>query len=1366
MKNDQDILNQAPNQQQTPQQNPQSQPKTLPEEKRKSKGDIRHRPRLFRKLSKTSMNLSTHRHLAGKHIHTRQSLRMLCWLLLGCFGTQLHATESTTAAARPNPHAQTTYSQTENLVQLPFYEGFEKWENGIPVGWKTYDQNQDGTGWQESTENARNGHCAMYGYNRDNYAMDWLVSPTLHLDKDCFLKFHYRVRSDVNKENLSIYLSTSGNDIMALQEHLLLQIIEATNTEYQEVSIDLSDFTGQDVNIGILAHSAKDRYGIYIDDFSVVSCYAPVSAQIVGIGQHEAYVSYQNPENTSNSGTEAHIAYRILKTIPQSGQYITETNGKKDNPLTDTLWQELHSRQSPAWLRNLDISTPYEVQVRNLCQDEDTSRPVILQFQTACPLHGLPFTENFSHVHEGEIPDCWDNSEGSENNPEYRWNVPAETDPDEEIGRYLLFNNKLSAKGRNNYLKTPLIHTTGQESLRLSFSYINNEGQRENPSLLSVYSTLDAGLSYDTIARHLHSGTAWKDTTILLHLKHPVSTISKAEIEGGNHLQIVFEAVSNYGFGRVGIDNFSLTSFECPPPYNVRVSDITGSSARISWQSGAARHRISYFPQGQAEQSFHLFSDTCSALLSELRPGTEYEVRIEAIASNGDTSQAATAYFETPCTAVSLPYREGFENVALGDFLPPCWTETVLASDPDADFYWECSNMGIDAAEGTSYLYFYSFGLAKGAHSRVSTPLLEAHSSVEVSFKLYHWREFSGQEKLIVSHSDIRYPDKTFPIDTISCDFSHDTKGGWTGYAYRLPEFSQGRIHFEAIGQRGQNILIDQLEVKAIPSIDLQIGLSSHSYAFGDTDSLQFAFRLSNSGALDFNGKADIRLKIKANENKLAYDSLLHQIDFSANPLPTAESRNFIFEKPFTLKGYGQHQISLTLNASGDTQTGNDTASFHILHYPSIEIPANTRLSLSDFNPVHISVFDLNQDGITWERRPDGSYHCPPQSEWDSDDLLVLPAMHLEPGIYHVSALAEGERFDRPESMALYLFPDTWPSTVLHAFPLSASCLESGKRIGASLDFFGNGIEIKDSVNINTGGVYYFGIHACSFQDQGGLNLSGFSVRKISSRPIPPPEPIRQYIDTTLCHGETILFAGSELSRSGSYTDTLSTAWGADSIVFLNLQIEPNYLFNLDTLICQGATLYFGGRTYSQAGEYEEIYKSRHGCDSIYRLRLEVLPLPAPPVILQETVQGKTVLVSDQEAANQWYKDGSALKGETGNELVPTGNGLYHATVRNACGESDPSNKIEIKDLSNHSDPMAESFRVYPNPAQDYLHVESPSQRIERMDAFNLNGKRIYSGLPKARSCRLDVSAWTPGTYILQIHIQDKTMPFKIEIAR
>ena len=79
---------------------------------------------------------------------------------------------------------------------------------------------------------------------------------------------------------------------------------------------------------------------------------------------------------------------------------------------------------------------------------------------------------------------------------------------------------------------------------------------------------------------------------------------------------------------------------------------------------------------------------------------------------------------------------------------------------------------------------------------------------------------------------------------------------------------------------------------------------------------------------------------------------------------------------------------------------------------------------------------------------------------------------------------------------------------------------------------------------------------------------------------------------------------------------------------------------------------------------------------------------------------------------------------------------------------------------------MAESLRIYPNPAQDYLHVESPSQRIERMEAFNLNGKRIYSGLPKARSCRLDVSAWTPGTHILQIQIQDKTMPFKIEIAR
>ena len=322
---------------------------------------------------------------------------------------------------------------------------------------------------------------------------------------------------------------------------------------------------------------------------------------------------------------------------------------------------------------------------------------------------------------------------------------------------------------------------------------------------------------------------------------------------------------------------------------------------------------------------------------------------------------------------------------------------------------------------------------------------------------------------------------------------------------------------------------------------------------------------------------------------------------------------------------------------------------------------------------------------------------------------------------------------------------------------IPSACLESGIQLHSLQDFAGFGTSLEDTLAIDQEGIYYLGIHACSFQDQKGLALSQFSIKNLNRI---------YHIDTSICQGEPFSFAGQALSQSGIYTDTLQNLSGMDSIVCLNLQVNPSYLFSLDTLICQGSEMTFGGNTYREAGEYEESYQSKDGCDSIYRLRLEILPIPEPPIISQTTVLGQTVLVSNQESGNQWYKDGSALAGENEIDLVPTQSGLYHATVRNACGESGPSNKIEIEGLSNPSDPIAESFRVYPNPARNHLHVKSPSQRIERMEIFNMNGKRIYSGLPKARSCRLDVSAWTPGTYILQIQIKDKTMPFKIEIAR
>ena len=53
----------------------------------------------------------------------------------------------------------------------------------------------------------------------------------------------------------------------------------------------------------------------------------------------------------------------------------------------------------------------------------------------------------------------------------------------------------------------------------------------------------------------------------------------------------------------------------------------------------------------------------------------------------------------------------------------------------------------------------------------------------------------------------------------------------------------------------------------------------------------------------------------------------------------------------------------------------------------------------------------------------------------------------------------------------------------------------------------------------------------------------------------------------TLCYGETLNFGGKILTQSGEYTDSLTNAFGCDSIVRLTLYAEPQLLVNVPETI-------------------------------------------------------------------------------------------------------------------------------------------------------------------------------------------------------
>jgi gliding motility-associated-like protein len=96
-----------------------------------------------------------------------------------------------------------------------------------------------------------------------------------------------------------------------------------------------------------------------------------------------------------------------------------------------------------------------------------------------------------------------------------------------------------------------------------------------------------------------------------------------------------------------------------------------------------------------------------------------------------------------------------------------------------------------------------------------------------------------------------------------------------------------------------------------------------------------------------------------------------------------------------------------------------------------------------------------------------------------------------------------------------------------------------------------------------------------------------------------------------ICEGDSVNIGNSNYTETGVYTDTLQSSNGCDSIIVLDLTVHPHQLTNLNYEICEGDSVIIGSSVYMDSGSYTDSLQSSEGCDSIVQLNLEVFPVHA-----------------------------------------------------------------------------------------------------------------------------------------------------------
>ena len=222
-------------------------------------------------------------------------------------------------------------------------------------------------------------------------------------------------------------------------------------------------------------------------------------------------------------------------------------------------------------------------------------------------------------------------------------------------------------------------------------------------------------------------------------------------------------------------------------------------------------------------------------------------------------------------------------------------------------------------------------------------------------------------------------------------------------------------------------------------------------------------------------------------------------------------------------------------------------------------------------------------------------------------------------------------------------------------------------------------------------------------------------------------------LTAAICEGTTYTENGFNVSEAGIYTQNLQTVNGCDSIVTLNLTVNPVANTTLSAAICEGTTYTENGFNVSEAGTYTQNLQSVNGCDSIVTLNLTVNP-----------TYNITIDASINEG--ETYEENGFSESEAG---------TYVHTLQ-AVNGCDSVITLNLTVNSSLNDVVANAIEVslYPNPANAYttLKVEGLKEQTP-VYLFDIQGRKLKEYIMNIgqETLRIDVSDLPKGVYTIMI---------------
>jgi len=227
--------------------------------------------------------------------------------------------------------------------------------------------------------------------------------------------------------------------------------------------------------------------------------------------------------------------------------------------------------------------------------------------------------------------------------------------------------------------------------------------------------------------------------------------------------------------------------------------------------------------------------------------------------------------------------------------------------------------------------------------------------------------------------------------------------------------------------------------------------------------------------------------------------------------------------------------------------------------------------------------------------------------------------------------------------------------------------------------------------------------------------------------------------NVAICPGSSHTFFGQTLTNSGNYSQSLQNPVGCDSIVYLNLSIKPTTASTIAYAMCQGLNYNFNGQTISTQGTFTAILVGSNGCDSVVTLLMTIYPIPVAPTLITNSpldCPGDILNFTAQDVPNGSFSwngpnNFTSLVQSNSFSVYPINMGIYNATVSvNGCVSPIASVPVTITNIFNFEDFIFPNV-ITPNNdgINDKLDIQSYFYTCYEFELFVFNrwGTVVFS---------------------------------------